>query len=227
MARRKNQRKKEETIVDVVEVKDQAQDFFYNNRNLIFGIIGGLLVLAGGLFFWRNSKSNLNMEAMDQMTQAQAMFKKDSFTLALSNPGGGNDGFLDIIDNYGGTKASNLAHYYAGISYLHLGQYKVAISYLKDFSAGGNISPITKWGAIGDAYSELDDFDSAISNYKKAISSGDLEPLTPYYLKKLGLLYQYQNNNDLALDAFKKIKEKYPNSTDGVDIDKYISRVGG
>ncbi|MEL6986646.1 MAG: tetratricopeptide repeat protein [Bacteroidota bacterium] len=225
MARRRNPKKKEETIVDVVEVKDQATDFFYNNRNLIFGILGALLLVAAGLWYWSHLKNTKNIEAMDAMYSAQEQFKKDSFSLALTNPGGGNYGFLDIIDNYGGTKASNLAHYYSGISYLHLGNYDMAVSYLKDFSPKGDISPILKNGALGDAYSELDDFSSAESSYRKAISAGDLDPLTPYYMKKLGMLLQYQGDNAGAKEMFSKIKDKYPNSSDGIGIEKYIARV--
>ena len=227
MARRRNQKKKEETIVDIVEAKDQAQDFFYNNRNLIFGILGALLIVAGLLWYWTYNKGLKNTEAMDAMYTAQEQFKKDSFALALSNPGGGNLGFLDIIDNYGGTKASNLAHYYAGISYLNIGKYDAAASFLKDFKAKGSISPIMKFGALGDTYSELDDMGSAESYYKKAISAGDLDPLTPYYMKKLGMLMQHQGDNAGAKDIFEELKEKYPNSSDGIGIEKYISRVGG
>jgi hypothetical protein len=161
MARRRNQKKQEETIVDIVEAKDQAQDFFYNNRNMIFGALGALLLIAGVLWYFNYNKGLKNTEAMDAMYTAQEQFKKDSFTLALSNPGGGNPGFLEIIDSYGGTKASNLAHYYTAISYLNIGKYDAAISYLKDFKAKGSISPIMKFGAMGDAYSELDDMSNA------------------------------------------------------------------
>jgi hypothetical protein len=52
------------------------------------------------------------------MMLAQQQFEKDSFQLALTNPGGGYSGFLDIIDSYSGTKTANLAKYYAGICYL-------------------------------------------------------------------------------------------------------------
>jgi TolA-binding protein len=46
-------------------------------------------------------------------------------------------------------------------------------------------------------------------------------------MKKLGMLLQYQGDNEGALAIFQKLKDKYPNSSDGIGIEKYISRVGG
>ena len=164
-------------------------------------------------------------ESQEQMRQAQVQFERDSFALALTNPGGGNSGFLDIIDNYGGTKSANLAHYYAGVSYLNLGQYQVAIDYLNDFKASDDILPITKLGAIGDAYGELQDLDNAMKYYKKAVSAGENEFLITYFLKKIALLNENQGNFAESKKYFEQIKTDYPNSTEAADIDKFIARV--
>ena len=158
------------------------------------------------------------------MFQAEFQFERDSFELALLNPGGGYSGFLDIIDNYGGTKAANLANYYAGISYLHLGKFDAAISYLSDFNPEGEVTPIMKYGALGDAQSELGNNSEAIANYRKAAKAGDNNFLTPYYLKKLGLLLEVEGNYSAAIDAFNEIKEDYAKSIDGINIDKFIER---
>ena len=49
MARRKKNRKKaDETLVDIVEVKDQAQGFVEKNQQLIFGFGIAFIILAGG-----------------------------------------------------------------------------------------------------------------------------------------------------------------------------------
>ena len=227
MARRKkNQKKSDETLVDIVEVRDQAQNFLDRNRNLVFGALVGAVVLFGGWFAYNNFYSKPRAdEAVAAMMQAQIQFDRDSFALALTNPGGGKLGFLDIIDTYTGTPSSNLANYYAGISYLNLGNYQIAIDYLQDYSPSGEITPAMKNGAIGDAYSELNDFDSALKYYKRAVSATDNDVITPYYLKKLGLLHEYQKNFTEAKSAFQRIKDEYPTSTYGSDIDKYLARV--
>lgn len=226
MARRKRQQKKaDETLVDIVEVRDSAQDFLDKNQQLVFGGLTVIVLIIAGFLAYNNFyKQPRQQEAMEQMYQAQVQFERDSFALALTNPGGGFSGFLDIIDNYGGTPAGNAAKYYAGVSYLNLGQYEAAIDYLKDFKAKGEITPTMKYGAIGDAYSELNDFDQALNYYEDAVDQGDNGIITAYYLKKLGMLHERNGNMDGALEAYRKIKEEYPNTPDARNIEKYITR---
>jgi tetratricopeptide (TPR) repeat protein len=227
MARRKrNQKQSDETLVDIVEVRDQAQSFFDENQNLVFGALVVVVLLVGGFFAYRNFyQKPRQQEAVEQMFRAQQQFERDSFALALTNPGGGYMGFLDVIDSYKGTKAANAARYYTGVSYLNLGKYEAAIDYLKQYKANDDVTPITKYGAMGDAYSELQDFDQAMSFYKKAVKAGDNAAITPYYLKKMGMLHEKNGNFAEAKKAYEEIKEKYSDSSVGADIDKYIARV--
>jgi len=130
-SRRRKQKQSEETLVDLVEVKDSASDFLEDNQKTILGVLAGLIILVGGYIFYNQFvQAPKEKDAASQMVQAQAMFERDSFALALTNPGGGFMGFLDIIDDFGGTTVANSAQYYAGISYLQLGQYDAAIDYL-------------------------------------------------------------------------------------------------
>lgn len=228
MSRRRSKKKQEETLVDLVEARESAQDFFERNQKLILGVVAGIVILAGGIFAYNNLyKAPREQRAMDAMYRAQAQFERDSFALALENPGGGNEGFLDIIDNYGGTNAGNLAQYYAGISWLYLGQYEAALEHLKNFSPAGDVSPAMKQGAIGDVYSELNELDKAARQYEKAANSGDTDFITAYYLKKLGLLYESQGKTEEARELYEEIRKKYPDSPSGRDIQKYLARIGG
>ena len=226
MSKRKRNVKSDETLVDLVEVTEGAQDFFERNARLLSIIAGALLLVVGGFFAYKYLiQMPKEQEAREQMYQAEFQFSVDSFALALTNPGGGFEGFLDIIENYKGTKAANISHYYAGVSYLQLGSYEAALDYLKDFKAAGHVTPIMKFGALGDVYSELGNFDSAINNYKKAINAGDNDLLTSYYMKKLGMLYEHQGDTANALAQYEAIKDKYPQSVEGRDIDKHIARI--
>jgi len=227
MARRKKNKQEEEVLVDIVEVRDNFQGFYEKNQRIIWGTLIGLVVLVGGYLVY----SSLYMkprekEAMAQMYQAQLQFERDSFANALTSPGSMVPGFLGIQEQYGGTKAANLANYYIGVSYLNLGKFEAAADYLKSYNANSPEMTIMKNGALGDAYSELQDMDQAMSYYKKAANS-DNDLLTPYYLKKVGMLHERNGNTAAAADAYQKIKDEYPQSAEGREIDKFLAKTQG
>lgn len=227
MAKRRNKNKnQEDTLVDIVDAKEQAQDFMDANQNYIFGALTVAVFLIGAFMAYKYLyQAPREKEAIEEISQAQFQFSQDSFALALTNPGDGYEGFLSLIDNKGGTKAGELANLYSGISYLQLGQYEAAIDYIKAYSPSGLLMPIIKNGVMGDAYSELNDFDSALSYYQKAVSAGNNDMLTPYYLLKVGMLNMKQNDYAASQAAFQKIKDKYPLSQISRDAEKYLSRV--
>src|SRR5690606_41323011 len=86
-------------------------------------------------------------------------------------------------DSYGNTKAGKLAKYYAGISYLNLGQYEEALGYLKSFKTKNPELKAVKEGAIGDCYLELGEKDQALKYYNSAIAVNDAVT-TPFFLLK-------------------------------------------
>jgi len=224
MARRRKEKAKDETLVDIVEVKGSMQDYFEGNKMLILGGIAALILLVGGYMFYKFGVVQPRAEeAKTSLFKAENQFARDSFALALESPGGDAEGFLDIIDNYGGTQQANLAKYYSGISYLNLGRYEEAIEFLSSFDASGStLLGAMKNGAIGDAHSELGNIDKAISAYSSAAKGGD-EFSAPYFLNKLGLLRKRQGDNAGALAAFKQIDSNFPNSTEARSASRYIT----
>lgn len=230
MAKRKSTKSAADAQVEVQEVKPAAAPFWETNQNLLLYVLGGLALIVMG---WWGYKVLVvepqQKEAVGAMWQAQVQFDRDSFQLALENPGGGYDGFLKIIDKYGSSQAGNSAKYYAGICYLHMGDFDNAIKYLEDFSADGDLLPIMKYGVLGDCYSEKKDFDKALSYYEKAADAGKNQLMAAYFQKKLGLLYEYQGNKEGAKKAFERLYRDFPNpsSADWRDVEKYIYKAGG
>lgn len=228
MAQRRNRKEKskqDETIVDLMEAREQAQNFFETNQKMIFGLLAAVvIVIAGFLAYKLLYKAPLEKKAQAQMYKAEQAFAKDSTTKALTDAGGGYPGFIDIVKRYGTTDAGDVANLYAAESYMKEGKYEVALDYLNDYSGSGKIAEAIKNGLKGDAYSELGQMDKALSAYKKA-SNTDNEFFAPYYLFKLGLLNEKQGNVEAALKAYKTIAAEYPNSQQGQTIEAFIARV--
>ncbi len=207
----------------LVDTRNKENKGFFeaNQMSVITAAAIILLIIGAFLAYQYLYKAPREKAAAEQIFKAEQQFLRDSFALALEAPGGGYDGLLDIVDNYGGTKTANLAKYYAGISYLNLGRFDDAVSYLDSYSPKGNITTITKYGAMGDAYSELGEMSKAINSYEKATSTIN-DALTPYYLYKLGILAQKEGDKSRALKAFKKISEDFPKSNEAIEAAKYI-----
>lgn len=143
------------------------------------------------------------------------------YNMAL-NGAEGKYGFLYIIENYGGTDAANLSHYYAGTIYLNLHKYKEAIEHLEKFSSDDLVMKSMSLGAIGDAFSELKQYEEALEYYQKAADHNQNDFSTPKFAFKAGLVALKLNDKEKALKNFTLIKEDYPASVESMNIEQYI-----
>jgi len=228
MADNKEEKKESNIQTEEVNIKDmfsKVEDFVNKHNQIITIITSALVIIVGGYYAYINLYlAPISKEAASQIFKAEQYFGMDSFDLAL-NGDGNNYGFIDIIDEYGGTKSAELANYYAGICYLNKLEYENAIEYLSDFSTTDEMLQALAWAGIGDANMELDDKEEAINYYEKAAYHIDNEFLSPILLQKVGLANEENNNNEAALKAYKTIKEKYAESNEGREIEKYIARI--
>lgn len=213
-----------DNLTEVESALTKTEQLLEKNQKLISIVIGAIVVVAVGYLglnkFYLEPRQK---DAQDQMFMAQNYFEKDSFNLAL-NGDGNNLGFLDIIDDYGSTNAGNIARYYAGISYLNMGQYDNAIEYLKKFSTDDLLLGPISVGAQGDAQLELGKTDKALDLYTEAYKMNDNELTAPVYMLKAGEVLESTNKEADALKLYETIKEKFPESNEGRSIDKYIAR---
>jgi tetratricopeptide (TPR) repeat protein len=186
-----------------------------------------IIVIVAGFFAYRNLISEPNeKKAIEAMFRAEQYYRMDSARLAL-NGDNVNAGFLKVIARYGSTKAGNLASFYAGSCYLKLGDFNNAIRYLKDFTTSVKQLQERDYGLLADAYSELNRKEEAAEQYKKAgtfFEKDDL--LSPEYLFRSGYLYESMGKTQDAIAMYRLIKDKYPTSPRGADIDKYLARLG-
>ena len=208
------------------ETLSKSEEFIYNNKNKIFTVLGVIVFLLLGFSIFSYIKSNQNNTAQEEMFQAVYYFEKDSLVQAL-NGDGNNYGFLEIIDEYGLSDAANLSKFYAGASYLKLGNYQNAINYLDEFSSSDLLIQARAYSLIGDAYVEIGDYDNAIYYFKKASNENPNEFFTPSYLLKLAIVYEETGDLESALDTYEEIIEEFKNSPEFQTSLKNKSRIEG
>lgn len=214
-----------EKSIENVEIALSKAELFIEKNQKILTIVAASILGIVALFFGlkRFYFTPLENEANAQLFHAERYFEADSFNLAL-NGDGNNIGFLQATEDYSFTKAGNLACYYSGICYLHLGEFENAIEYLKKFNSSDTYISTIALGAIGDAYSETGDIENGIKYYKKASKRNTNAFVTPVYLMKLAQLIEKQNKYEEAINIYNKIKIEFPKSQEAAQIDKYITR---
>jgi TolA-binding protein len=213
-------------LIETNDVLSKAKSFWDKNGNYTTIFLAGLIIVVGGFLGYKQFIIKPKEEkAADAIYKAQQYFQQDSARLVLEGDGT-NKGVLYIINNYSGTKAANLAHYYAGVSYLKLGEFNKAIEHLKDFKTDAKQIQAAAYGVLGDAYAESGKNDDAVDYYKKAGSTFESdEALSSEYLFRAALLSATLKKDKEALDLFKSLKEKFPKTEKAQQADKYINKI--
>jgi tetratricopeptide (TPR) repeat protein len=212
-------------LENVQEVLSRSEQFIEKYQKQIFiGLAVVVIAVSGGMAFKYAYLNPKEQKAEAALFKGEMYFQQDSFRLALNGNGADYIGFEGVIDDYGITKTANVAKFYAGICYKNLGNYEKAISYLKDFSSDDKMLKPAAITAIGDCQVELGNIEDAAASFVKASKVANNDLLSPINLKKAGLAYENLKKFDKAIEVYTTIKEKYFNSPEAADIDKYIER---
>lgn len=192
-------------------------------KQLLTGIGIAVLIVCAYLAYNQFYVGPKNEEAQAAIFKGEQYFRNGQDSLAIfGDPKAGYVGFESIINEYGSTKAGELAKLYAGISYANLGQYEKALNYLKSYSGDDNIISQLVYGTIGDCLDNTGKADEAVSYYVKAAKGVDNASQSPILYKKAGLIYRNQGKHDKVIEVFTIIKDQYANSPIAAEADRYI-----
>jgi len=211
------------------QLKEKANNIFEENKMLIGGVIGGLLIFIVGLYLYTTNKNGNEAIAQEELYMANTEMKRDSFTIALKGrnvPGQANNfiGYVGIIQDYSGSDAANLAHYYAGLSSLRIGQPQLALDYLSNFS-GEELLQTQAYTMMGDAASELNDFGGALDYYKKAAKNTKNLSLALYAKHKAARLMEHENKKEEAKNFYQEILNADQQIGETLGADKDLIRL--
>jgi tetratricopeptide (TPR) repeat protein len=209
------------------KVVETARHFWERNSKFITYVAIALVLVVGGYFAYSSYVvAPAEEKAEDMIWRAQNYYKIDSFAKAL-NGDGQTPGFLRVVSSHGGTKAGNLAKFYAGSCYLELGDFNNAIKYLQDYNASHPVMKVRKWGLLGDAYAELGKKQEAVEYYTKAAAAWEEDEVdAPEYLFRAALLNSELGKTKEAIAQLKKIREKYPMHMRYAEAEKYLGKLG-
>ena len=206
----------------------KAKDFWTRNSKAIMIACGAIILLAGGWLIYKNYvKEPKNIKASEALYKAEEYYRMDSCNLAL-NGDGQHMGLLRVISRFSGTDAANLAQFYAGSCYLKMGDNQNAIKHLEKFETDAKQIQARAYKLLGDAYADAGNNGEALSNYKKAArhfekdysQSAEALFMAAYFADRV------VKNQQEAIELYKELKEKYPNTQQGLQADNYLAQLG-
>ncbi|RGS56147.1 hypothetical protein DWX88_13455 [Bacteroides xylanisolvens] len=221
MAEQKNQNEH----LNVEDALTQSEAFLIKYKNAIIGGVVAVIIIVAGFIMYKNLYAEPREEkAQAALFKGQEYFEQDAFEQALNGDSIGYTGFLKVADEYSGTKAANLAKAYAGICYAQLGKYEEAVKMLDSFNGKDQMVAPAILGAAGNCYAQLGQLDKAASTLLSAADKADNNTLSPIFLIQAGEILVKQGKYDDAVNAYTKIKDKYFQSYQAMEIDKYIEQ---
>lgn len=220
MAKKEKNVELQENEVDVA--MSRTEQFLENktNQKRILAVCVAIIAAVAGVWGWSAYSDNSNENAQDEIWQYQALFDQGQYQMAL-------EGFEAVADEYGSTKAGNLAKAYAGLCQKNLGNYAEAAKLLKDFNGNDDVVAPAMLCALGDCLvnQETPDYKKAAETFEKAAKAADNAQYSPLFLKKAGLAYEAAGDNSAAAKVYQAIKDQWAETAIAQSIDKYIERV--
>ena len=224
------------TTAEVFNTLDQSasrteQWIENNSRPLFYSLIAVVVLVLATLGYNKYIVEPTELTASNELAFPRKYFNEaktagsedvDSLLILGLEGTAGKFGFLDIATTYGSTQAGNMAQYYAGVSYLKLKKYDLAVAHLSEFSSDDLAINAISLGAIGDAFADVEQYEDAIDYYEKAAKKEN-NYTSPLFLFKAAQLAMVQKDFSKAERLFSEIKSTYPKSEQGIDIEKYIN----
>ncbi|MGL5937631.1 MAG: tetratricopeptide repeat protein [Phocaeicola sp.] len=211
--------------LDLDEAMNSSEAFIIKYKNIFLSGIAAVVIVVGGFLGYKHFVSAPNeLKAAESLFKGEQYFSNENYETAIQGDSLGFKGLLQVANEFSGTKSGNLANAYIGISYAQLGNYEEAIKFLDKFSSNDLLISPAVLGTMGNCYAQMGEYDKAAATLIKAADKSDSQALSPIYLIQAGQLFEKINKNSEAIKAYTLIKEKYFNSYQSMDIDKYIER---
>ena len=211
--------------LDLDQAMSSSEAFIIKYKNKFLAGIAAIVIVVGGVLGYQHFISEPNeKKASEALFRGEQYFMADNYEFALNGDSLGYEGFVKVANEFGGTDAGKLANAYAGICYAQLGQYENAVKFLDKFSANDQLVTPALMATMGNCYAQLGQLDKAAATLVKAADKAKSQALSPIYLIQAGQIYEKLGKNSEAINAYQTIKNKYFNSYQSMDIDKYIER---
>ena len=194
----------------IVDAKGKLELLFEKYGKVILGALVVVGVAVGGYFIYKN-----HADAKEQERIAKS--KKAATALVISESADDAKAFVENKE-YDGTEGKNFANYLAAARFVKEGDYDAAAQFIANYQDidGGELPYLTNMinaeacGIRGDIAVEKGDYETAVAEFKNALTKSEDKFTFVYFNQKLARLYAKMDKAQEAMDCYNAIFEKYP-----------------
>ena len=220
----KTSRRQELRQNKLVELYGRLLLLYEEHRQLVYGLGIGLIALIlaiPGYVYYQQQRA---AEANQLLGRILPTYEQGSYQQALEGTGQ-RAGLLTIADDYDGTDAGNLAAFYAGSALYEQGEYDRALEYFQQFDKSNDYISASAYAAAAALSESRGSSEQAAQRSEQAAEQYPNELTAPRYLLEAGQAYEDAGNYEAAEQAYRRIKDEYPDSGEATEVDRYLARV--
>lgn len=208
----------------VVELFARLMFFYEDNKTLVYGLLAGLVavILAiPGYVYYQQQQAE---EANQRLSEILPAYEQGRYQEALDGTSDAQ-GLTALANEYGGTRAGNLAAYYAGDAHYQLENYDQSLQFFQRFDKSEDFIGASAFAAEAAIYENRGEFETAAARYEKAANHYTNQLTTPRYLLRAGRAHEAAGSYDTAASMYETIQSEYPDAPQASDAERYHARV--
>ena len=196
-----------------------------NKKNISIAITAVIVVIIAVGLYYKNRSDN-NDSATTLLGSVYTYFDSGQYQLAIDGvPEKNIQGLRAIVDNYGNSRAGEIARFYLASAYYQLGNYDEALKDFEDCSPPGDLLSVSRLSGMADCYEAKGDHVKAGENFEKAATKDSRDVNVAENLSNAARNYAQAGEKDKALELYRRLKKNFPTTTFGRDADRYIAQL--
>jgi tetratricopeptide (TPR) repeat protein len=202
----------------------EASTWYQNNKKIVNGVLTGIVVLAIVIVAYTNNVSSNNLKATTELGKILSYYDQGKYDIAIAGNLQENvRGLQTIVDDYGSTKAGELARFYLANCYFAQGNYDKALEQFVDVDVKDDLIAASALSGAGACYEAKGQYDKAASTFEKAAFKSAKDVNVPENMFHAAQNYLLAGNKEKAAELFKKVKKDHPTSAVAREIDRWIA----
>jgi|WetSurSiteA1Bulk_404760.scaffolds.fasta_scaffold22081_2 tetratricopeptide (TPR) repeat protein len=191
----------------------KAVEYFQQNKNRVYTVIGILVAIIAVIFIYFRSQSQKSETAALELSKVKQYYTMDMFQTAISGDSLGiSKGLQYIVDNYGSTESGESAKIMLANSFYSLRDFDKADKYYREYSGKNDMLKAASLSGIASVEELKGDFSSAAKNYEKASKvSKNLTNSDEYLFYAIRCYFNAKDYDNLK-KLVKELKNDYPKS---------------